>query len=198
MNVLIILAHPNPNSFNHAIAQTLYNNLTALDHNVTIRDLYQIGFKPELQIEDIETAEIPEDIQLEQKFLHEADLVFFVYPTWFMSMPAILKGYFDRVMYYEYLGREENKSGMVKGKLAYVFQTTGFSREALEQAGITIAMKHIQDSGILELVGFKVLDHQIFYRIPFTTLGERESILTQVKEVALHISEAVKERVAQP
>ena len=100
MQHLIIIAHPNPNSFNHAILERVKETLIRLGANVEVRDLYQIGFNPCFSEDDfnkVHGGHSPHDVVTEQKFIKHADKITFVSPIWWGYIPAILKGYFDRV-----------------------------------------------------------------------------------------------------
>lgn len=98
MNSLIIYAHPNPNSFNYAILQTTVQKLQQKQHEIRIRDLYEMNFNPVLK-EDYFTKHNPavsKAIQEEQMHFSWAKQLIFIYPTWWNGMPAILKGYIEK------------------------------------------------------------------------------------------------------
>src|SRR5690606_40356054 len=105
------------------------------NHQVRVRDLYDLGFDPVLspaelkQYEDEEKA-ISVDVKAEQEAILWADHIIFVYPTWWWSMPAILKGYFDRVFVpgFAFSVSEKGIEGLLKGKKAWIIQTTGSDR----------------------------------------------------------------------
>lgn len=103
MRVVVILAHPNPASFNHAVAERVVSTLRSGGHSVILHDLYAEGFAAamsaaerhayhgESPVLDPLVAEHIADLQ-------DCDGLVFVYPTWWSSLPAILKGWFERVM----------------------------------------------------------------------------------------------------
>ncbi|MEG1585283.1 MAG: NAD(P)H-dependent oxidoreductase, partial [Bacteroidales bacterium] len=100
MEHLIIYAHPNPNSFNHAILETCLNKLTALGASVEVRDLYKINFNPCFSLADLEAKQagkVLPDVQIEQDYINKAEKITFIAPIWWGLLPAMLKGYFDRV-----------------------------------------------------------------------------------------------------
>jgi NAD(P)H dehydrogenase (quinone) len=101
MKALILYAHPNPKSFCAAMKETLVKELKEKGHEVRIRDLYEIGFNPVLHADDFNEFfqnRVPADIKEEQDHIAWADLLVFVYPTWWIGMPAILKGYIGRIV----------------------------------------------------------------------------------------------------
>lgn len=96
MNHLIIYAHPNPNSLSHAYLEVMKEQTRANGHNVIVRDLYQMNFKPVDYAADFEKSrrgEYPEEILTEQEFLQKADLISLIYPVWWGSMPR----YYERL-----------------------------------------------------------------------------------------------------
>jgi NAD(P)H dehydrogenase (quinone) len=98
MRILIILGHPDPKSFNHAIASGVYNALRNDGHQVTLHDLYAEAFDPLLPVEEItERGAIPAVIQKNCEDLRSADGIVIVHPNLWGQPPAILKGWIDRV-----------------------------------------------------------------------------------------------------
>lgn len=103
MNVLIVLAHPNSDSFNHAIARHAEQALRAAGHDSRLLDLYQQGFTAAMSAAERRAYHTSEPIV--DRMVHDhaallrwADCLVFVYPTWWSSLPAILKGWLERVM----------------------------------------------------------------------------------------------------
>ena len=103
MKVLVVLAHPNPDSFSHAIVDKVSSALADCDHSVSVIDLYAISYSPtmtraELAAYPTSTPAI-DPIGIEHtRLIQECSTIVFVYPTWWSSMPAILKGWIDRTM----------------------------------------------------------------------------------------------------
>ena len=102
MNVLVIHAHPQPDSFNAALHRTVLESLRAAGHAVTDFDLYAEDFDPRLSRVE---RDVYHDLSLNQRgkeryvaMLRAAEAVVFVYPVWSFGLPAILKGFFDRLL----------------------------------------------------------------------------------------------------
>lgn len=146
MNVLIVLAHSEPTSFSTALTQRAQQALTDAGHQVTISDLYADGFNPvasradfttvadrtrfQLQAEQAHAAKhdgFAPDIQREQARLKAADLVILQFPLWWGGPPAILKGWFERVLAYgvAYADGLRYSRGVFQGRRAMVSVTTG-------------------------------------------------------------------------
>jgi NAD(P)H dehydrogenase (quinone) len=103
MKVLVVLAHPNPDSFSHAIVDRVVCALANREHSVSVIDLYGLDYSPALaraELAAYPTAEPAIDPMVIEhtRLIQECSTIVFVYPTWWSSMPAILKGWIDRTM----------------------------------------------------------------------------------------------------
>jgi putative NADPH-quinone reductase len=103
MKVLVVLAHPNPDSFSHAIVDRVVSTLANRDHSVSVIDLYGLDYSPALtraELSAYPTSEPAIDPMVIEhtRLIQECSTIVFVYPTWWSSMPAILKGWIDRTM----------------------------------------------------------------------------------------------------
>jgi putative NADPH-quinone reductase len=103
MKVLVVLAHPNPDSFSHAIVDRVVSTLANREHSVSVIDLYGLDYSPALtraELSAYPTSEPAIDPMVIEhtRLIQECSTIVFVYPTWWSSMPAILKGWIDRTM----------------------------------------------------------------------------------------------------
>jgi putative NADPH-quinone reductase len=99
MRVFIVLAHPNPASFNHAIAQTAREVAISLGHEVWFHDLYAERFDPVMPVEELaRDAVLPPVIERHCREVGEADAIVVVHPNWWSQPPAILRGWTDRAL----------------------------------------------------------------------------------------------------
>jgi NAD(P)H dehydrogenase (quinone) len=184
MNHLIIFCHPNPASFNGSIADAVEAVSAAMGHDTCRRDLYGIGFNPVLGKVEIEAPAHmrAQDVRQEQEFITQADLLTFVYPVWWTGMPAMLKGYIDRVFSqdFAYILHGDMMTGLLTGKKALLFSTTGMPSTLCTSRGMHEAMARTTDTGIFELCGIEVLNHAFFGSIATSTEEERKSYLSEV------------------
>lgn len=101
MRVLMIYCHPRPDSFCAALRDTAKAALEAAGHQVDLRDLYAEGFQPALTTEERgRYHDVPDNlagIEDHAASLRQADALLLVHPTWWYGMPAMLKGWFDRI-----------------------------------------------------------------------------------------------------
>ncbi|MEO7372191.1 MAG: NAD(P)H-dependent oxidoreductase [Ilumatobacteraceae bacterium] len=103
MRVVVVVAHPDPASFNHAIAARATTGLTAAGHEVSVLDLYADGFTAAMSHAERVAYHTDQPIldplvQRHAGIVKRAEALVFVYPTWWSTMPAVLKGWLERVM----------------------------------------------------------------------------------------------------
>ena len=138
MKALIVYCHPKEQSFTAAIRDLIVRKLEAAGAEVRINDLYRRNFHPVLSAHEIDiyfdsdanTAPVAQDVE----DLKWCDTLIFVYPTWWYGMPAMLKGWLDRVMVPEVAfkmptdTRKGIQPGLTHIKRLGVFTTCGASR----------------------------------------------------------------------
>ena len=188
MKHLIVYVNPETESFSHRILETVKEYSIQNDHEVEVRDLYAINFNPVLSREEIQAlnrdASVAKDVKVEQDYLDWADVVTFIYPIWW-QIPAMMKGYFDRVLSYEYayLYTEDGPKGLLTGKKVFRFNSMGTHREVYEKNGLREAYESVIDEGILQSTGMKVVKSKLFGPSPRNDekLGDR--FLEEVKDI---------------
>ncbi|MEC3605656.1 NAD(P)H-dependent oxidoreductase [Bacillus glycinifermentans] len=193
MKHLIVYAHPYNKSFNHAIKETAANTLRAAGEEVVIRDLYELKFDPVLSGEDIagfKNGKTASDILTEQQYISWADVITFIYPIWWTGLPAIMKGYIDRVFSYGFAYKYEAgvQHGLLKGKKAVIINTQGKSHHEYQALGMDKALRLTSDRGIFEYCGFEVIHHAFLESVPVSTLEKREHWLNEIEELMKSIA----------
>ncbi len=186
MQYLIIYTHPNPASFNHAILETISGELKKKKKEFKVRDLYKIGFNPALSTKDllaIQNGAVPTDIKKEQDYISKADTLIFIFPIWWSAMPAMLKGYIDRVfsLKFAYDITEDKVIGLLKGKKVFMVSTTGASRKDYEQMGAFKMMSMSIDMAIFRFSGMKVIRHKYFSSVPYVSQQDRKKMLNELR-----------------
>ena len=182
MNVLIVFAHPEPASFSAALKNQAVAALTQAGHAVTVSDLYAMGWNPALGPREFEHDRADadfldlsreqehafandshaDDVRAEQAKVAAADLVLLHFPVWWFGMPAILKGWVDRVFSrgFAYSAGRKYDRGHFKGKRAMLCITTGTASTLYEPDGIDGDLLHVLwpiHNGMLAYAGFTVL-----------------------------------------
>jgi NAD(P)H dehydrogenase (quinone) len=188
MNILIVYAHPNTNTFSNQILETCIAESKRNGHHTEVRDLYRIGFNPVLQSSDftaLKTASLPDEIRIEQQYISTADILIFVYPLWWGGMPAILKGYIDRIFLsgFAYVHNDSIHQSLLSGKNAMVFCTQGSSLEEYAQNGMTESITRINETGIFSFVGLEPLAQRFYVQNDMKDLAGLESNLNDVRAV---------------
>ncbi|HHK4245101.1 TPA: NAD(P)H-dependent oxidoreductase [Pseudomonas aeruginosa] len=203
MNVLIVHAHPEPASFTSALFQAAAEHFQSLGAAVEISDLYAMKFDPVASEGDfIERANadylvyaleqrygaknetLRDDIQGEINKLKRCDLLVLCFPVYWYSMPAILKGWIDRVFVSGvfYGGRRIFDLGGMRGKRALVCATLGGRERMFSAEGIHDDLRDLFRpllKGTLGYTGFEVLDPFFAYHVPYVDDTARGEILTE-------------------
>lgn len=187
MKHLVVIAHHNQQSFTHAIAGVVESTLRAQGHEVVVRDLNAIGFDPVLSSADaaaLQAGQPPDDIRTEQAHLTWADAVTVVHPVWWTGLPAILKGYIDRVFSYgfAYAYGPAGRVGLLAGRKVLVFSGHGHPEAVYHDVGMHDALRLTSDEGIWRFAGFEVAEHVFFGAVPSTSADNRAAYLTQVEQ----------------
>ena len=203
MNIRIVHAHENKDSFCSALAHKAKNYLQGKGHQVTLSDLYGKNFNPVASRNDFNSASNQEyykyaleqmhaqqnngfhpQISSEMNALENADVLIFNFPLWWFGMPAILKGWVDKVLAYTFAyGGSYGlyKEGRFNGKRAFLTITTGspkdfYTPEGMHGRTLDDILKNIH-GGILELIGFETLPPFVGYGVSRISQEEREQIV---------------------
>jgi NAD(P)H dehydrogenase (quinone) len=206
MNVLIVYAHPEPDSFAGAMKNLAVETLTAEGHTVVVSDLYTEGFQAAAGPQDV-TKRVDQDrfdLGAEQAFaakkgcfadeiqgeidrLFEADLLILQFPMWWFSVPAIMKGWIDRVfafgVTYDF-GQTWDK-GILRGRRAMLSFTTGAPEGVFAPDGRSGDLEQILwpiHGGVLALCGYEVLPPFIGFAVPWIGDEGRQATLERYRQ----------------
>ncbi len=184
---LVVLAHPEPSSFAAALARTATDSLTDAGWAVTLLDLYGEGFDPVLSERDFTDRAIPERLQPMDEQAHAAaggtfapglarhvelftaaDLLVLVSPMWWFSVPAMLKGWIDRVFANGVAYRYPDVpawSGFLGSKRGMLVMTSSYDpgQFRADRVGELDRVLHPLLYGTLAYTGMQVLDPFIAY-----------------------------------
>lgn len=194
MRNLIIYAHPNSASLNHFFKQTVVESLENSGEEVIVRDLNQINFNPVLSLEDMQgqrMGQVAEDIKTEQDFITWADQIIFVYPIWWTGMPAIMKGFIDRVFSYGFAYRYDQgvQKGLLTGKKAVIINSHGKSNSEYEAIGMDKALALTSDIGIFNYCGLEIQKHFYFDKADKASAESISGWENQIKTTFKNINE---------
>jgi len=142
LSVLVVVAHPDPASFNHALADAAARAARARGHAVVLHDLHAERFDPILpRAEFPREAALPPEVRRHCDDLAAADGIVIVHPNWWGQPPAILKGWIDRVIrpgvayaFQEGDGGEGVPVGLLRARTAVVLNTSNTPPEREREA----------------------------------------------------------------
>jgi NAD(P)H dehydrogenase (quinone) len=207
MNILIVHAHPEPNSFCSALKNKAVEHFQKNGHQVEVSDLYKMNFNPVGGKHDFTALSNPDyfkyqaeqvnafqndlfspELKSEMEKLLRADVVIFNFPLWWFSLPAILKGWVDRVFAMGFCygaGKGVYNEGTFKDKTAFLSITTGGPEIAYGPTGrngdLDKILFHI-NHGMLYFTGMKVIPPFVAWSPVRITPEEREKYLSQYLE----------------
>ncbi|ERO60444.1 NAD(P)H-dependent oxidoreductase [Pseudomonas piscis] len=213
MNVLIVHAHPEPQSFTAALRDQARSTLEALGHKVQVSDLYAMDWNPVASAADFARRDNPEylvyaleqrvgvknggiaaDIQGELDKLLWADLLILNFPVYWFSVPAMLKGWIDRVLVSGvcYGGKRFYDQGGLVGKKALLSLTLGGREHMFGQGAIHGPLEDMLRPllrGTLAYVGCQVLEPFVAWHVPYISQDAREGFLAQYRQRLERIDE---------
>jgi len=213
MNVLLVFAHPDGRSLNAALRDVTVETLKAEGHAVRVSDLYAQGWKSEVDRADFPSLpldarlKVPSashdgyaagaltaDVLAEQEKLLWADAVILQFPLWWFHMPAILKGWVDRVFAYGLaygVGEHSDRrwgdrygEGTFRGKRAMLVVTAGGWAEHYSARGVNVPIEDLlfpTHHGMLFYAGFEVLPPFVAYQADRLTEEGFEKVAGQLR-----------------
>lgn len=164
----VILCHPDPNSFNHAVARAYRSAVAECGQEAIIRDLYAMHFDPVLKADERPTLpgfRPSADVVAEHESLQDTDIFVLVYPIWFGTPPAMLKGYVDRV-----LGagvdakavQARDRGTLLAGKRLVSFTTSAASGVWLDEQGELQSLRMVFDRYLARAFAMRSDEHVHF------------------------------------
>lgn len=167
----VILCHPDPSSFNHAIATAYCDAVRAAGQNVVLRDLYAIGFDPVLKAAERPTnvaAIYGQDVLDEIDAIAGCDVFVLVYPIWFGTPPAMLKGYVERVFgagVQPDALQDRARTELLGSKRLLSFSTSAASKIWLDEQGQGQGLNSVFDQYLVHAFGMRSQEHRRFAHI---------------------------------
>lgn len=187
MNVLVINGHPDPEAYCAALAGA-YRDAAASQAGAKVReiDLSRITFNPNLKYGYRQRTELEEELQEAQEMIRWADHLVIVYPTWWGTMPAVLKGFFDRAFLpgfaYQHRPNSLLWDKLLKGKTAHLIVTmdtpSWYNRWFYHRAG-----HRVMKNNILGYCGIKTVRITELNRVSASQGTTRMKWLEKVKKL---------------
>lgn len=185
-NILVINGHPDPDSFNAALAAAYAAGATGSGAEVRAVELSRIAFNPNLSFGYRKRTELEPDLLRAQELIKWADHLVFVYPIWWGAMPALLKGFIDRVFLpgfaFKYRENSSLWDKLLTGKSARLIVTmdtpTWYNKLVYRSAG-----HRVMRDNILKFCGIKPVRITEFTPIKPSAREQRAKWLEQTKKL---------------
>lgn len=190
MNLLLILAHPNPSSFNHAIAMAVADTARTAGHEVLLHDLYAEDFDPVLPVAELaKDAVLPPEIERYCLEVEGADRIAVVHPNWWSAPPAILRGWCDRCLRagraYNFVPDGQGGAkpvGLLKAGAALVLNTAN-TPQPVEESAFGDPLHTHWLKVVFGLCGITRLFRRNFAPVITSTPQQRESWLGETRQL---------------
>jgi NAD(P)H dehydrogenase (quinone) len=197
MNCMMLLAHPNPESLNHALADAIRQVLEAKGHKVYYHDLYREGFDPLITAKELSESFEPTGLLKGHcDELMAADLIVVVHPNYRNQPPAILKGWVDRVIRvgvaFRFVGEEGlegEEKGLLKAERALIINTADCPEAVDLEAGLPL--KAFWDDWVFSGCGVKTTEYLCFYQVLFSSPEQRAGWIRTCETLAGEIADEI-------
>ena len=190
MKVLVVHAHPEPTSFTAALKDRAVDTLGRAGHDVVVSDLNAEGFDPvagrhdfvtvadeqrfHYQSEQAHAAALDgfaDDVRREQERVSQADAFVFTFPIWWGGVPAILKGWFDRVLAYGFAYEDGRRyeTGFFRGRAGVLAMTTGGTEKRFSPGGAYGSIEQVlwpTQHCMVEYLGLATAEPFVAYAAP--------------------------------
>ncbi len=186
MDALVVVAHPATDSFGHALAQAVVDGAKGAGASVKLQDLYADGFDPRMPAAEVGTTTFADDLTARYAAeLLTADVVVVVHPVWFFHVPAILKGWVDRVVREDVayrLGSGGESEGLLQATRALVVNTAN-SPAAVEEA-MGDPLEVFWGRAVFGSGGVKDVQRLRFAKVAGSSAAQREGWLAEASAAA--------------
>lgn len=192
MNVLVINGHPRNDSFSESLVNAYIEGAKTAGVQLNYLKLAELSFNPNVIVESPRDQHFETDIAEAQELIAAADHLVFVYPTWWGTMPAILKGFLDRVLTpgfaFEHIEGGTGYAPLLNGKSAQVF-TTMDSPKWVYRFIYRSPGHNAMRRATLEFCGIKPVSLVSFSAVRKSALAQRERWIRQMKEEGLKLKD---------
>lgn len=159
MHVLTVLDHPNPASFSAALAESFMAGARDGGHTVELADLHAEGFDPRWTMQDVEAdgaANVPPDVRAQQDRIARADAICMVFPLYWWGMPAMSKGWIDRVWCWgwAYDQLDDYEHSLQRSRRGVLLVPAGARSDEVEEEGFLQSLETAWMKGTFGFFGF--------------------------------------------
>ena len=189
MKILNILSSHYDQSFNAVLMKRFDTALKRNKHESDIIDLYALNFNPVMRGDDFNqffNKPLSAEILAYEKRIKESDILTFFYPVWWNDMPAIMKGWIDRVFAkdFAYNINDNLATGLLSNiKKVVLVCTLGNNEKETKESGIEDAMRIKEEKGVFLYSGINSVEHHFLYDV-YGTEEKRNSYLELMDKIA--------------
>ncbi|MBY4275321.1 NAD(P)H-dependent oxidoreductase [Rhodococcus fascians] len=194
MNTLVVVSHPDPHSLTHQVAHSVIDAIQSTGTAVETADLAAESFDPRFSAADLSlyrgNGSTPSDVAEEQTRIDRAEHLVLVFPMYWWSMPALLKGWIDRVFVegwaYEYGDRVFVKK--LDRLTVHLVVVAGDDADSFERHGVYQAVRTQIERGIIEYCGATVGSTNFVYG---SDTRSREELAAEISSVGSTVADRV-------
>ncbi len=195
---VVVLCHPEEDSFNATVAREYCATVEEIGHEVLLRELYRMGFDPVLKAKEQPGAPDyarSDDVTVELDLLAGASVFVLVYPVWFGTPPAMMKGYVERVLgsgFSHRAVRARSPSPLLTGAHLLSLTSSGTTKQWLDEQGAWLSLRNVFDEYLQNAFSMKSAEHVHFSAV-VEGLKERfvDEYLEEVRAAARKVSSVV-------
>ncbi|SJM71241.1 NAD(P)H-dependent oxidoreductase [Gulosibacter sp. 10] len=169
MHALVLYAHPEADSLTASLSRRLAERIRETGSTAEIADLAGEGFDPRYSEADLAVlrgaGEAPEDIRREQERIERADAIILVHPVYWWGMPALLKGWLDRVLTFGWAFGSEDATALA-GRDVHLVRLAGNAPATYDNHGYRDAIRTSVEHGVFEFVGGPVASSHLVHSAP--------------------------------
>jgi putative NADPH-quinone reductase len=190
MRVLVVYSHPDDTSFNRAVARAAVTSLTQAGHEVDLIDLYAEAYQPamttaERRAYETDSPVLDDVVAAHARLVRRAEALVFVYPTWWSTLPAMLKGWMERTLVMGVAFELDERTRRVRPLLTGVRTIVGISTYGSPRRYVSV----VNDNGRRTLTralrgctGWRTRTRWLgMYELDTSTPAEREAFLDRVR-----------------
>lgn len=185
-NIMVVIGHPVSSSLCEALGRAYRDGAQSAGHEVTLFSLAEMAFDPILHHGYRREQPLEPDLQAAYKALTECDHLVLVFPLWCGDMPALLKGFIERILQPDLIARENTESAMnwsiFRNKTARIVMTMGMPVSIYRFWYRGHALK-LLSRNILNFIGIKPVRNTLFGMVATSKPQQREGWLEEVREL---------------
>ncbi|MGQ9370362.1 NAD(P)H-dependent oxidoreductase [Azospirillum sp. ST 5-10] len=171
MSALIVTANPDPSSLTATVAAAIAEGARRAGVGAAIADLAAEGFDPRFTAGDraafLGTGPLPDDVAREQARIDAADALALVFPVYWWSMPALMKGWIDRVFGrdWAYSDRDGKVVGLLRERPVHLVALAGADQDGFDRHGHTASFDSQIVRGIFGYCGLRSVTTTMLYGV---------------------------------